>query len=219
MVELQAYMTIQVEDPKATSSKIIMLASSLGGYVAESSFDETASSSNLVLRVPQENFTLALRQLSGLGNVKAQSISSNDVTEQYVNLQAELDAYKTEELTLLRIMNSSNTVKDALATEDTIRDVQSQINQIEAQLRVTQRLVTFATLNIQLIPPEKGPTLDFGDAVQSAILSFYIVVKGMMIVGASVLPIAMVGGVAYYPYRRLLRKKGKPAESKLNAGD
>jgi hypothetical protein len=219
MVELQAYLTIQVEDQKSTSSKIIMLASSLGGYVAESSFEDVASSSNLVLRIPQGNLTVALRLLTALGNVKAQSISSNDVTEQYVNLQAELNAYKAEELTLLRILNSSNTVTDALATENTIRDVQSQINQIEGQLRVTQRLVTFATLNIQLIPPEKGPTLDFGDAVQSAILSFYVVVKGMMIVGASLLPIAMVGGVAYYPYRRLWRKKGKPAESKVNAGD
>jgi hypothetical protein len=217
MVELQAYLTIQTEDAKTSSDKAIVLASSLGGYVAESSFDDAASSSNLVLRIPQENFTLALRQLANLGTVKAQSISSNDVTEQYVNLQAELDAYKTEELTLLRILNSSNTVKDALATEDTIRDAQAEINQIEGQLRVMERLVAFATFNIQLIPPEKGPSLDFGDALQSAILSFYVVVKGMMIVGASVLPIALVGGVAYYPYHRYSKKRQKPVEAKVNA--
>jgi len=217
MVELQAYLTVQVDEPKSSSSKIIALASSLGGYVAESSFDDASSSSNLVLRVPQENFTLALKEISTLGKMKAQSISSNDVTEQYVNLQAELDAYKTEEQTLLRILNSSNTVKDALATQDTIRDVQAQINQIEGELRVMERLVAFATLSVQLIQPEAGPTLDFGDAVQSAIQSFYIVVKGMMILGASLLPIAMVGGVAYIPYRRFSKKK-QTIEAKVNVG-
>lgn len=216
MVELQAYLTVQVDEPKSSSSKIIALASSLGGYVAESSFDDASSSSNLVLRVPQENFTLALKQISTLGKVKAQSISSNDVTEQYVNLQAELDAYKTEEQTLLRILNSSNTVKDALATQDIIRDVQAQINQIEGELHVMERLVAFI-LNVQLIQPEAGPTLDFGNVVQSAILSFYIVVKGMMILGASLLPIAMVGGVAYIPYRRFSKKK-QTTEAKVNVG-
>jgi hypothetical protein len=219
MVELQAQLTVQVEDSKSTSSKIITLASSLGGYVAESSFDEGSSSSNLVLRVPQENFTLALKQLDAFGKVKSQSISSNDVTEQYVSLQAQLGAYKAEELTLLRILNASNTVTDALATENAIRDVQAQIDQIEGTLLVMDRLVDFATLNVQLIQPAASPTFDFNTSVQSAILSFYTIVTGMMILGASVLPIAVVGGVAYYPYHRYSKKKQKPAEAKVNAGN
>ncbi|MGA2461351.1 MAG: DUF4349 domain-containing protein [Candidatus Bathyarchaeia archaeon] len=219
MVELQAQLTVQVEDSKSTSTIIITLASSLGGYVAESYFDEGSSSSNLVLRVPQENFTLALKQLDALGKVKSQSISSNDVTEQYVNLQAQLGAYKAEELTLLRILNASNTVTDALATENAIRDVQAQIDQIEGTLLVMDRLVDFATLNVQLIQPAASPTFDFNNAIQSAILSFYTVVTGMMILGASVLPIAIVGGVAYYPYHRYSKKKQKTAEAKVNVGN
>ncbi len=214
MVELQGYLTIQVEDPKPSSNRVIAVASALGGYVAESSFDQSGSTASLTVRVPEQNFSLALHELTALGKVEAQSISSNDVTGDYVNLQAQLTAYQTEESTLLRILNSANTVQDALVTEDSIAQVEAQINQIEGQLQVMQRLVAFATINIQLISPPQGPSLDLNDALQSAIISFYVVVKGMMIVGASLLPIAMLGGIAYYPYRRFSRKK--TGEARLN---
>lgn len=215
MIELEGYVTIEVADAKAASNQATTLASSLGGYVASSSFDESSSSANIVLRVPEQNFTSALRELGALGRIKAQSTSSNDVTEDYVNLQAQLDSYQAEYGTLIRILNSSTKVSDALSTEEAIQQVQANINQIEGQLLVIHRLVTFATINTQLVEPPSEPKLDFGDAVRSAILSFYVVVKGMLILGAAVAPIAMLGGIAYYPYRRFSKRKGKMPEAKL----
>ncbi len=214
MVELQDYLTIQVVDWKSASNRVIAVASVLGGYVAESSFDEIGGTASLTVRVPEKNFSLAINELTALGKVEAQSVSSNDVTGDYVNVQAQLTAYQTEESTLLRILNSSNTVQDALTTEDSIAQVEAQINQIEGQLNVMQRLVAFATINIQLTSPPQGSSLDFNDALQSALVSFYVVVKGMMIVGASLLPIAMLCGIAYYPYRRFSRKRS--GEARMN---
>jgi len=212
MVEQEGDLTVQVADVKAASDQAARLAALLNGYVASSYFDDSGSGASIVLRVPAVNFTAALRNLSSLGSVKAQSISSNDVTEQYVNLQAQLDSYKTEEGTLLRILNQSTTVTDALNTENAIQSTQAQINDLEGQLLVMQRLVAFATINLQLAQPAQNPTLDFGDAVNTALLAFYTVTKGMLILGASLVPIAMVGGVAYVPYRHFSRKKPKPIE-------
>jgi hypothetical protein len=214
MVEMEGYITIQVADAKTSSDQAARLAASLGGYVASSSFEDTSSSMSLILRVPESNFSLAMRDLSAMGIVKDQSISSNDVTEQYVDLQAQLDSYKTEENALLRILNASTTVRDALDTENAIQNTQAQINDIEGQLRVMQRLVTFATINIQLMEPLKSPTLDFAEALNSALLAFYTVAKGMLILGASLVPIAVVGGMAYVPYRHFSRKKPEPIEAK-----
>jgi hypothetical protein len=190
------------------------LAASLDGYVASSSFEESSSSMSMVLRVPESNFSLAMRNLSAMGIVKDQSISSNDVTEQYVDLQAQLDSYKTEENALLRILNASTSVRDALDAENAIQNTQAQINELEGQLRVTQRLVTFATINIQLTEPIKSPTLDFAEALNSALLAFYTVAKGMLILGASIVPIAVVGGMVYIPYKHFSRKKSEPTEAK-----
>jgi len=214
MIEMEAYLTVQVDDLKAASDQATQLATSFNGYVASSSFDDSGSSANIVLLIPESNFSLAMRSLSSLGTVKAQSISSIDVTEQYVNLQAQLDSYTAEEATLLRILNSSTTVTDALNTENTIQNTQAQINDLEGQLRIMQGLVTFGTINIQFIQPAKNPTLDFGDAFTSALLAFYTVTRGMLILGASLVPIAMVGGIAYVPYRHFSRKKPKPVEAK-----
>jgi hypothetical protein len=214
MVELQAYLTVQVDDLKAASDQATQLAALFNGYVASSSFDDSGSSANIVLLIPEGNFSLAMRSLSNLGIVKAQSISSNDVTEQYVNLQAQLDSYTAEEATLLRILNSSTTVTDALNTENAIQNTQAQINDLEGQLRVMQGLVTFGTIDVQLIQPAKNPTLDFGDAFNSALVAFYTVTRGMLILGASLVPVAMVGGIAYVPYRHFSRKKPKSVEAK-----
>jgi hypothetical protein len=214
MIELDAYVTIQVGDVQAASDKAAQLASSLNGYVASSSFDNSGPTAAIVVRIPENNFSSAMRSLSTLGVMKAQSISSNDVTEQYVNLQAQLDSYTTEERTLLRILNSSTNVNDALDTENAIQNTQAQINEIEGQLLVMQRLVAFATINIQFIQPVKNPALDLGDAVNSALLALYTVTKSMMILGASLIPVAMVGGLVYVPYRHLSRKKARPIEAK-----
>jgi len=211
MIELEAYMTIQVDDVKAASNHATQLTSSLNGYVASSSFD-SESGVSLVLRIPEGNFSLAMRKITGLGVVTAQSISSNDVTEQYVNLQAQLESYTTEEVTLLRILNSSTTVTDALETENAIQNTQAQINDLEGQLLVMQHLVVFATINIQFTQPPKNPTLDFSDALNSALLALYTVTRGMLILGASLIPIAMVGGIVYVPYRHLSRRKLKSVE-------
>jgi hypothetical protein len=217
MIELDACLTIQVDDVKAASDQASQVASSLGGYVASSYFDNSGPSASIVLRIPEANFSSAMRIISRLGVVNSQSLSSNDVTDQYVNLQAQLDSYTTEEATLLRILNSSTTVNDALDTENAIQNTQAQINYLEGQLLVMHRLVAFATINIELTQPAqppKTPTLDFSDAFNSALLAFYTVTKGMLILGASLIPLAFVGGIIYVPYRHFSRKKPQPTGAK-----
>jgi len=214
MIELEADLTIQVDDVKAASDKAAQLALLLNGYVASSSYDDSNSGASIVLQIPSVNFSAAMRSLSRLGVVKAQSISSNDVTEDYVNLQAQLDSYTTENSALLRILNSTKTVQDALNTENAIQNTQAQINGLEDQLRVMQQLVSFATINTQLIKPPENPSLDFGDAFNSALLALYTVTKGMLILGASLIPPAMVGGIIYVPYRLFAHKKPQSVEAK-----
>lgn len=205
MVELQGYITIRVDNAKVVTDQATRLAASLGGYVASSSFDDSRSSESIVIRVPEDNFSLAMRNLSILGIVKAQSISSSEVTEQYVNLQAQLDSYKAARATLFRILNSSTNVKDALDTENAIQNVEAQINRIEGQLRIMQRLVAFATINLQLTEVSK-PTLDFGDAILTALQVFYTVTRGMLILGASLIPVATIAGIVYVPYKYFSKK-------------
>lgn len=203
---MQGYLTIRVDDARSTIEEAVRLAASLGGYVASSSYDETKSIGSVIIRVPESNFSLAMRSLSALGTVKAQSISSNDVTEQYVNLQAQLDSYRTEQATLLRILNSSKNVKDALDTEATIQNVQSQINRLEGQIRVMQRLVDFATINIQLAEPA-NPTLDIAASILTALQALFTVTRGMLILGAALIPVATIAGIVYLPYKHFSRKK------------
>jgi len=207
MLELEGDMTIQVADSKAAADQASQLAASLGGYVASSSFDVGSATANLVLEVPQSNFSLAMRSLSRLGAVKTQSISSNDVAGEYVDLQAQLESYVIENRALLRILNETTTVTDALNTENAIQSVQAQINDLKGQLLAMQSLVAFATVNMQLIEPPQSPTLSFSDALNSALLAFYTVAKGMLILGASLVPVAAVCGIIYLPYRRFSRKK------------
>jgi hypothetical protein len=207
MVEVDAYLTIQVDDVKAAIDQATRLADSLNGYVASSSFDDGGPSASVVLRVPQWNFSKAMHSLSNLGVLKSQSISSNDVTEQYVNLQAQLDSYTTEESALLRILNSSTTVNDALNSENAIQNTEAQINDLEGQLLVMQRLVAFATINVDFTQPAKNPTLDLSGALFSAMTAFYTVTTGMLILGAALVPVATIGILVYVPYRHFSRRR------------
>jgi hypothetical protein len=207
MIEENAYLTIQVDDARAATGEATQLAESLNGYVASSSFDDSGASASMTLQIPEANFSKAMHSLSGLGVLKAQSISSNDVTDQYVNLQAQLDSYTAEEAALLRILNSSTTVSDALNSENAIQNTQAQINDLEGQLLVMQTLVAFATINVEFTQPAKNPTLDLANALASSLLALYTVATGMLVLGAALVPVAAVGALIYVPYRHFARRK------------
>lgn len=104
----------------------------------------------LTLRVPTNRFESAVKRFSELGGITAISTSSDDVTAQYVDLQAQLRHNRAVERRLLRFLAQTDTIREMLLVQDRIDAVQLTIEQLEAQLKSLRETTTYATLTVSL---------------------------------------------------------------------
>ena len=107
------------------------IAVTLGGFVVSSTATQGRErrlvSGSLVVRLPQRSYADAMRSLAGLGRVEARDESGQDVSQEFVDLEARVRHLRAVETQLLELLQRANSVAAALA-------VQSQLNQVQLEL-------------------------------------------------------------------------------------
>jgi uncharacterized protein DUF4349 len=190
----------------------VMVAGRHGGFVSSSRTTEARRPSGvLVIRVPASEFEATMGELSALGRVKGQQISGQDVTAQFVDLQARLRNWEAQEGVLLRLMRQSRTIEDSLKVQRTLQDVQLAIEEIRGQLRVLTDQTDLSTITMSMAEagavaakPKEG--LTFVRAWYQAIHAIAAVFAALVVGLGYAIPIGLVALVAYLvwiAYRRL----------------
>ena len=187
----------------------------------------TDSYATLTVRVPESSFDAAVKRFAALGDVQSLSTSSDDVTSQYVDLQARLRHYGAVERRLVRFLGATDNVNQMLAVQDRIDNVQLTIEQLSAQLKSLRETTTYGTLSVFL--REKGtPQPGAIDSSDTFAGTFWHSVKmighGARITGlllTALLPFIVVFGAiglaAWYVTRRVRRGPRQPAQPSLPA--
>lgn len=149
MLIWRAYLTLEVRDVAAGVGKAAEVAEQFGGYV-ESKSEESQSSGSLLLRIPADRFRSAVGVLEGFGKVTRKSVSGQDITEQYVDIEARLKTKKKLRDRLQQLLQKAKDVKDVIAIETELNRVQSDIDSMEARMRVLKGQVDYATIEVSL---------------------------------------------------------------------
>ncbi len=150
---LTAKIDMRSKDPWATSDRAQAIASALGGDVLNLSQSGSADtrSASLTIRVPSARFGDALQQLKSLeGEVQTSGVSAQDVTDQFVDLQARLTAKQAEEQRYLAILNRANTIDEILKVDGSLANVRTQIEQLTAQINSIKNRTEFSTISMSI---------------------------------------------------------------------
>lgn len=154
-VELQ----LAVKDTEAAARQVETLASSLGGYVADVNAQRVESLMHyrMTLRVPAERLDEAVSALRGLAvRVDREQVSTEDVTDRYIDLAARLRTLQATEAELRELLAESRErqrkVEDVMAIYRELTEIRSQIEQIQGQLNALDKLTALSTLNLSLYP-------------------------------------------------------------------
>jgi hypothetical protein len=147
--------------------KISAAAAGFGGYTSASdssgtpsTSDHEAQSASVTLRVPTASFDRLRDAVAEAGTVRSARMSTQDVTGQYVDLQARKTALETSRRTYLTMLGQAKTVGETLAVQQQVDNVQMQIEQIEGQRKVLGDSSDLATLTVQINEagaPATGP--------------------------------------------------------------
>lgn len=160
MLAWKASLSIAVPDVTNAALRAVALAEENGGYL-ESRSDSSYGGASLKLRLPAPAFTNAIGALETLGEVESRRIESEDVTEQYVDVEARLKNKIVLRDRLRKLLDQATEVRDILAIETELNRVQGDVDSMEARIKALRGRVDFAVLDLYLSqePPTKilGP--------------------------------------------------------------
>lgn len=164
-----ADLTIVVKDPEARMEEINDLAKELGGYVVSSNLYQDTSTgkevpqANIVIRVPSEKLDEALAKIKeGAVDVPHENRSGQDVTSQYVDLQAQLKAKEAAEKKLLEILDQATRAEDVLAIYLQVQSVQTEIEQLKGQIKYLEESAALSAISVQLVAEESTQPIEIG---------------------------------------------------------
>jgi Domain of unknown function (DUF4349) len=127
----------------------------LGGFVASSSTNTgtpgVAPTGDITLRVPAQNFSALLTDVEKLGRATAVVSTGQDVTGQYVDLQARIQSLEDARTQFQQILTRATTIGDILTVEQQITSQQTQIEQLQGQLKVLDDQSSYSTLTVHVV--------------------------------------------------------------------
>jgi len=160
MIIWNAEISLTVEDVQASIESTQALAHSLGGYAigSESWLQDDQLYARLTIRVPAERFEEAMAQLRDLAlKVNRESANSEDVTDQYVDLESRLRHLEAKEAQLLEFLGDAEDTEAVLAVYEHLDETQAEIEQVKGRMNYLEKLSAMATITVELNPEEAEP--------------------------------------------------------------
>ena len=147
-----AQLDLEVKDYQAAVDKIAALTKSAGGYVDTSNSQRGGNGKlqgTVVVKILPENLDGFLLELRDLGELKNQSLSTEDVTKEYYDTQARLTNSQRMETQLQDLLKHTNgKVSELLQVERELGRVRGDIEQMQGELKLYDFQVQFATVTI-----------------------------------------------------------------------
>ncbi len=163
MIVYTVQLNIQVDDTEKAESAITSIVAQYKGYIAGTQMARDPKGmmrGTITLRVPAESLDAAQKAIEAVGlKVMSRNRNSNDVTDQYTNLNARLTNLEAAESELRQMLDTvrekTGKADDILAIYNRLTEIRGQIEQLKGQMNVLSQTSTYATLTVSLVPREE----------------------------------------------------------------
>ncbi len=153
-------LTLETDKPTEGQSQLTSIAEGFGGFVVTSEYkqnDSRTASSEIVtvtIRIPAAQFDEVITKIRAIGGrVMNENVTGQDVTEEFIDLEARIKTQKALEQQFLEIMKRANKVEDALQVQSEIANVRTEIERIEGRKRFLENQSALSTITVILQTP------------------------------------------------------------------
>ncbi|WP_068774419.1 DUF4349 domain-containing protein [Paenibacillus sp. FJAT-26967] len=229
----KANLTMEVKNYAQAQTELRNLVAASGAYLLE--FTENTSSSeiggNFTIKVASGGFNSLLDAMEKMNPAKQRNVTSQDVTEEYVDLAARLKAKEVVEARLLSFMEKAAKTDELLAFSAELGKVQEEIERIKGRMRFLDQNVELSTIELRMYQPIGGAFVSDGRSplgqqlvatVNKSIEVLLSVLRGILIMLAALLPIAAASLILAIPgwfYFRHRRRKAEASRKEVRPAD
>ncbi|MFN2223830.1 MAG: DUF4349 domain-containing protein, partial [Candidatus Promineifilaceae bacterium] len=157
--------TIVVQDSETAAADVGQLADALGGWLVSSDLYESSGykRGSVTIRIPAERFDDAVAEIKAMAlEVRSESTSSQDVTEEYVDLESRLANLEATADRVRGFLDEARNVEDALDVNRELSSLEGDIEVIKGRMQYLSQSAAYSTLTVNLIPDEISQPVEIG---------------------------------------------------------
>lgn len=154
------HLAVQPDSIPAGIDAAVELAVTAGGYVAQQ------TDTTLTVRVPSRRFRRLMKGLEGLGQVRARSVQTVDVSEEFHDLKVRLENLHATRTRIQKLLGQAKDLGEILVVEKELERVSAEIDSLEGRLRFLSSQAAFSTVTLgfqelprelTLVQPDEAP--------------------------------------------------------------
>ena len=170
-------------------------------------------SRNLNIRIPNENFDAFIADISkGVSYFDRKDISSQDVTEEYIDVASRIKTKKVLEERYFELLKKANKVSEMLEIEGQLSEIREEIEAKEGRLKYLQNKVAMSTLDINFYKPVaqgRKATVSYGGRIGNAIVEGFNGISNFFISLLGIWPVIVTLVVLFILIRKRFKRKNK----------
>lgn len=205
-----ANLTLVVDDPVNAMDNIAALAEDMGGFVVTANQYQSRLESgievpraSITIRVPAEQLEETLIRIQAESNRDPlnKNLESQDVTQEYTDLQSRLRNLEEAEAQLREIMASATRTEDVLNVYGELVEVREQIEVIKGQIQYYEQSAALSAISVELLANEAVQPLTIGswqpvgiakDAIQALINTVKFLANAAIWIVLFLIPILLI---------------------------
>lgn len=202
-------LSFETADVKQTKTAVEAICREFSAYISnenQNNFGERIQYSQTI-RVPADRFDALIQRIEAdAAKIESKNINTQDVTEEFIDVEARLKTKKELEVRYREILKQAKTVQDIVAIEGQISTVRSEIESMEGRLNYLKNQVSFSTLNVsyhEII----GTDFGFATKIVRALRQGWDNLLAFMIIMVNLWPfilliLGLVGGIRIWRKRK-----------------
>lgn len=209
---------IEAENFNSAEEKLLNLIKDNNGYVTNSSTQVNVSDNkqgSITVRIPSNKFDNFLNSLSSAGKIISQDISGQDVTSEYIDLEARQKTQMELESRLLHLLNNKTAnLKDVVEVEEKLSSVRQNIESTEGRMKFLKNQSAYSTLSISIFEPALLQTTSGGgffyemkEAFKDGLLGLTGVFSFLITLVISSIPLLIILTIIILLVRKFIRSK------------
>ena len=198
-------------------SSYMRIANLLAAYDAYFGSENSATCAyqiedRLVIRVPAPAFNRLIAQImneSVYTNYK--NVSADDVTDQFVDIEARLKTKREVELRYMALLRQSGKITDILEVEEKLRTLREEIEAAEGRLKLLKDQVAYSTISLtiyQKLDYKPEPQVGFISNLAEAFVRGWRSLINLVLILVRVWPFVLLWGIFMaFVYIKFIRKR------------